>query len=67
MSKILPAQVLTINDVAVFLGEQETPQSAPWFGKPVELWNLTENLTPTLQRNFTVDRNTIESALKLAA
>ena len=60
----LPSLRFTIEDVATFNGNQETPDVAPWFGKPVELWTLTEQLSSTLIKNGTFTRETIEKALR---
>jgi hypothetical protein len=60
---ILPAQRFTIEDVATFNGKQETPDIAPFFGEPIELWTLTETLSPSLIKNGTFTRATIEAAL----
>ena len=60
---ILPPQRFTIEDVAFFAGNQESPNVAPYFGKPVEYWTLTETLRPDLIQFSTVSREKIEAAL----
>lgn len=63
MISILPAQRLTIEDVATYNGAQETPDIAPWFGKPMHLWTMTVQVSPKLIIHGTFPREVIEAEL----
>lgn len=56
----------SIQDVARFNGLQETPNVAPFHGRPLELWTMTETITPTLMKNGTFVRETIVNGILAA-
>lgn len=57
-------QCRTVESVSEFCGLQPTLDEAPWFGVPMQLWTLTETLTPRLVAGSTMTRETIEAALE---
>lgn len=45
--------------IASRCGTQETPNAAPWFGVPIQLWTLRATLSPDLVAGSTVEEEAV--------